>query len=371
MKSRLVLLYIFTILFVGLVSAQETNKVENKNTKSVELAGTRILNIHSGITNREYDLYINLPRYYDKDTTKAFPVLFVLDAQWDFPLVYTIYGELYYDGMVPGIITVGITWGGKDPDYDSLRAADLSPTHNDQILQSGEGPKFLKFIKDELTPFIESKYRVDKYNRALMGSSFGGLFTLYTLFTETELFNKYILTSPALQWDNSAIYNIEKKYAGTNSALPVKLYMTTGEYEDVQGFNRFVNMLKERNYEGLQMETSILFNTGHSGTKAEGYSRGMRFAYKKTSITLDEEILKQYTGTYEVSSATQVELTIENNQLTVVYPNNKVKLFAESETDFFEQGVYNFFHFEKDESGKIKGYLLEQYDGNSFITKID
>jgi predicted alpha/beta superfamily hydrolase len=49
-----------------------------------------------------------------------------------------------------------------------------------------------------LIPFIESKYRAAKNDRTLMGSSYGGLFTLYAMFHETALFQRYVLTSPAL-----------------------------------------------------------------------------------------------------------------------------------------------------------------------------
>ena len=112
----------------------------------VEIAGTQLLKITSSICNQEYVLYINLPRGYD-DTTKTFPVLFLIDAQWDFPLVQAIYGEQYYDGFIPGIVIVGITWGGKNPDYDKLRARDLTLTDNNHSGQYGNAQNFLAFIK--------------------------------------------------------------------------------------------------------------------------------------------------------------------------------------------------------------------------------
>lgn len=275
MKRVYSLLFVLLVLSVCSVTAQKKDIVE---LPGVVLEGTQILNLHSDITGKEYELKINLPSNYDK--TKSYPTLYVLDAQWDFPLVYSIYGELYFDGMVPGMVTVGITWGGENPNHDSLRAQDFTPSNNMEIPQSGGGPKFLKFIKEELVPFIESRFSVSKDDRTLMGSSFGGLYTLYSLFTETELFDKYILTSSAIDWDNGSIYKTEKIYYENHTSLPIKLYMTMGALEFYPVFEKFVELVKQRNYEGLQMETSILSNTKHSGTKAEGFSRGMRFVYK-------------------------------------------------------------------------------------------
>src|SRR5690606_31076537 len=105
-----------------------------------------------------------------------------LDSQWDFPLLSSIYGQQYYDGFIPEVIIVGITWGGANPNYDQLRARDLTPPNAVQGVMYGNAANFLGFIKNELTPFVESTFRVKKNDRTLVGSSFGGLFTLYALF---------------------------------------------------------------------------------------------------------------------------------------------------------------------------------------------
>jgi predicted alpha/beta superfamily hydrolase len=128
---------------------------------------------------------------------------------------------------------VGITWGGKNPDYDKLRARDLTPTDVSHTGQYGYALNFLTFIKSELIPFIESKYGVKKDNRTLIGSSFGGFFTLYALFHEPEPFNRYVLTSPSLDWDNEILYTYNKNYTEKKKELSAKVFMEIGEYENV------------------------------------------------------------------------------------------------------------------------------------------
>ncbi len=209
----------------------------------VKIAGTQLWKIHSSIVGRDYELYVNLPADY-ADSTKSFPVLYLTDGQWDFTLAQAIYGEQYFDGFIPNMIVVGIAWGGENPNYDSLRALDLTPTDIHQPARYGNAANFLKFIKNEAIPFIESRYRVKKDDRTLMGSSFGGLFNLYTLFTETSLFNRYVLTSPALTFDNGVIYKIEDAYAAKHTGLPVRVFMGIGGYEDVNTFQKFVDKIK-------------------------------------------------------------------------------------------------------------------------------
>jgi predicted alpha/beta superfamily hydrolase len=247
-------------------------------------------------------------------------VLYLLDAQWDFPLVTAIFGQQFYDGFLPGIVIVGITWGGKNPNHDSLRARDLTPTNVVTLRQSGGAPKFLAFVKKELIPFVESQYRVTD-DRTLMGSSFGGLFTLYALFTETELFQRYVLTSPALGWNNEVIYTYEKDCAEKHSQLPVRLFMAVGELEGVSGFQKFAEHLKARDYQGLSLQTRVLENTGHSGTKAEGYTRGLQAVFARPSLKLAVDILAQYVGAYQLNPETTIMISAESDHLVAQGPD--------------------------------------------------
>ena len=98
---------------------------------------------------------------------------------------------------MPDIVIVGITYSGAHPDYDALRATDYTPTPGDRK-GSGDGPKFLHFMKAELIPFIELNYRGDPTRRILGGHSLGGLFTLYAMLTDPTLFWGYLAGSPAI-----------------------------------------------------------------------------------------------------------------------------------------------------------------------------
>lgn len=266
------------LVFLSILVAADTFS----QSTEVVIPGSETKTITSKIIDgQEYILQISLPNGY-ADSKKKYPVVYLMDSQWDFPLLTALYGEQYYDHFIPELIIVGITWGGNHPNYDSLRARDYTPTNEKRLVQSGGAEKFLSFIKKEAFPYIESKYRIDTTDRTLAGCSLGGLFTIYTLFTHPEMFNKYIAASPAFMWDNDVLYSYEKKYSNSINKPSAKLFMCVGGVEPaVPGFEKLTSFLNSRQYTNLQIESRILENTGHSGTKGEGYARGLQFVFKQ------------------------------------------------------------------------------------------
>ena len=245
------------------------------------MPGTEVRSLESSATGRSYDIYVRLPEEYAQGQGMKYPVLYVLDGQWDFKLLDSIYGGLHYDKFVPAMIIVGITYSGADADYGTLRAMDYTPVRDVFFPRSGDGPKFLTFFKDELIPFIEAEYRADSSQRVLMGSSFGGTFTLYAMFAEPGLFHGYVAGSPIVTFGNRDVFKQEAAYASTHQDLPVRLFLAVGELEEVtRPVEEFMQVLRERNYTGLELETRIIEGERHAGNKPEVYNRGLRFMFQ-------------------------------------------------------------------------------------------
>ncbi len=336
----------------------------------VEIPGSQIRKINSAITHQEYQLYIHLPGNYGSND-KKYPVLYLLDAQWDFPLVSSIYGEQFYDGFIPEMIIVGITWAGKKTNYDSLRARDLTPTHVNRHPQSGGARQFLSFLKKELLPFVDATFKTDTNDRALMGSSLGGLFTLYTLFNETALFNRYVCTSPAITWDNNIIYDYEKKYAAGNKQLAAKLFMAHGGVEqNGKEFEKMVEWLNARNYEGFELRARMIDGIGHSGTKAEGYSRGLQYVFKRPALQLSQYLLDRYIGEYKLPSGEIVQVSSANGLLVAgVKGEQAYTLQAETEKDFYYNGEFLKIRF-KTTGVEVNGFELFQFGKTTYLTRV-
>jgi predicted alpha/beta superfamily hydrolase len=338
----------------------------------VDIPGSEVRKITSKIVaGQQYELQILLPSGY-ASSTKKYPVVYLMDSQWDFPNVKSIYGQQYFDGFIPELIVVGVTWGGVNPNPDSLRARDYTPTNEARLIQSGGADHFLDFMKNELFPFMEANYKVDNDNRTLMGCSLGGLFTLYTLFTHTDMFTGYAAASPAVAWDNEVLYKYEKIFAEKKLSKLLRVYITVGDVERGRPvFEKFAANMLSRKYSNVNLRSKVLENTGHSGTKSETYSRGLQYVFERNQLKLSDDELKKYAGTYTTAEGNKIEIRKEANQLTWYYaPENKFILFANTEKHFY--ATHEFFNlYFKITDGKVEGFSLARYGSTMYFNKIN
>jgi predicted alpha/beta superfamily hydrolase len=354
-------------IFILLILIQQNAAAQSN---PVTIPGSEKRTIHSSIVNQDYELHINLPSGY-ANSNKNFPVVYLMDSQWDFPLVTALYGQQYFDGFIPSLIIVGVTWGGNHPNPDSLRARDYTPTNEARLPQSGGADKFLSFMKTELFPFIESNYKADNKDRTLMGSSLGGLFTIYSLLTQPQMFQRYIAVSPAFTWGNNVLSGYEQKYYESKTSQPARLFICMGSVEkSAQAFKQLTDFLSTRQYSSLSIQTRVLENIGHSGTKGEGYERGLQYVFQRPSLQLSDEVLQKYSGRYKSPDAGTVEVKTEGKQL-VAYTgqNNKYVLNAASETDFYSTAEFWNMHFKQDAQGAATGFQLDRFGSSVFIPK--
>jgi len=338
----------------------------------VSIPGTEVRKLISAeVQGQEYEIQVHLPGGYANSDAK-YPVVYLMDAQWDFPLVHSIYGEQYYDGFIPALIIVGVTWGGVNPNPDSLRVRDYTPTKVLQQPQSGGADRFLSFMKKELFPFIETNYRADPAKRVLMGCSLGGLFTLYSLFTQPELFNGYAAASPAIGWDRGIVNKYEKEFSSKKINRPVRVYITEGDVERGRPFfERFISMMNERQYPDVQIQSKILENTGHSGTKNETYSRGLQYIFERPRLQLSRDILDGYTGRYQPGNALPVEIKLQENQLVLyLSPGNAYPLQAGGDGFFYSLSEFLTIRF-NDKNAPEKGFQLDTYGNSRYFRKIN
>ena len=161
---------LYLISLLALIAVVQTAAAQT--LPSVVIKGSEIRTVKSDETGRTYDLFIR--RAGAASAGKKVPVLYLLDGQWDFKLLDSVWGGLYYDKFVPDMVIVGITYSGENPNYDELRAMDYTPTRN-MAVKARATPRFLD-LSEQVMPLVESNYAATS-KRILMGSSYGGLFT--------------------------------------------------------------------------------------------------------------------------------------------------------------------------------------------------
>ena len=152
-------------------------------------AQTIYKSLKSSKIGEERQLKIQLPRNYDKNKEKSYPILIVLDGDYLFePVAGNVDFYSYWED-IPEMIVVGINQSNsRDADafYDDKR-----------FLPSETGANFFEFIGMELMPFLDSEYRTAPF-RVIMGHDYTANFLNYYLLKDSPLFQGYINISPDL-----------------------------------------------------------------------------------------------------------------------------------------------------------------------------
>lgn len=272
-KYFLIFIFYSVAFYSSQLSAQNQSK-EVANS-SVTLHRTEIIELTSAINSRTYPINVALPgSYYTSDQT--YPVVYMLDAYSSFGIMTEMARLLASDKELPEVIIIGISSEGGSKEFIYNRSRDYTPTRipkenlpealRSSIPVSGGAEKFLDFIKEELIPLVESKYRSKADDRTLVGHSLGGLFVFYSLFQEPKLFNRYVAVSPALLWDYEFILKHEENFSENHKSLNAIVYTAVGSSEDeifVSPWKRLISKMKETNYTGLNLKTEIAKNETH------------------------------------------------------------------------------------------------------------
>lgn len=207
----------------------------------------KIKRIQSKILSEERAFFIYTPTGYEQSQEK-FPVLYVLDGEGNFFFSSAIVNFLYRTQSIPRMIVVGI------PNTNRMR--DFAPSTVTETPGSGGADNFLKFLQNELLPFVEKNYRIQPF-RILCGHSLCGMFSIYTLTTKPDLFNAYIAISPYLMWDNELV--IKRAEADLDKKLTMNkfLYITIGDEPTyTNSLEKFTNMLKSLDAEKIDVNLS-------------------------------------------------------------------------------------------------------------------
>ena len=344
---------------VGLwvTSSAVASSVVAKTPPAVTIPYSQVHNLYSKSVEQDYELHIRLPVGY-AETKQTYPVFYFLDSQWDFPLYSAIAGQSYFDGFIPQMILVGITWGGENADPNVLRVRDFTPSPASPSGKTGGAKNFLTFLQKELIPYIDANFNTSQ-QRILSGSSLGGLFTLYTLFTQPELFTGYLPTAPVVGWDNWALSNLKDGFGEKLNALPrvVRMYGAIGEHDELaKDFTLFQSMFDNSPFTGLDSRLEVIPGLGHASLKATAASLGLHYLFRKPKFIHDQEQMKAYLGHYRHGNE-KLFVALKEGQLVVTYQGKRHNLLAHAKGAFHKHGEYFEVSFEHSDSLILKTFF--------------
>ncbi|MCE3278261.1 MAG: alpha/beta hydrolase [Bacteroidetes bacterium] len=244
--------------------------------------------IHSVQLNEKRVLNIYLPEGYNKNDTTKYPVIYLLDGSADEDFIHVVgliqFNNFSWINRVPKSIVVGIASVDRKRDFtyptNSVEDKKKYPT-------TGQSEKFMLFIERELQPYIEKNYKSNS-SKMLIGQSLGGLFATEVLFKKPLLFNKYIIISPSLWWDDGSLLKSSSEILQENFPQKTDIYIGVGKEGLTPGASNHVmevdaNLLAEKikssKSKSVKVDLDYLPQEDHATISHQAIFNALRILY--------------------------------------------------------------------------------------------
>lgn len=158
-------------------------------------------------------------------------------------------------------IIIGIENGGEN------RIGEYSPWKNARH-GGGEGEQYLDFITDTLKPFVDEHLRTrpEREHTAVMGSSMGGLISLYAALAKPAVFGMAGVFSPSL-WFSREVFQLVKDRPATQA---VRILLMAGQQESQTMVGDLLD-LYETLLEAGHAEDNLHYDLHSDGTHSEWF----------------------------------------------------------------------------------------------------
>ncbi len=223
---------------------------EHRGTDKHTVAGT--LKVLPGVFSPQLknwrDILVYLPPSYATGSSH-YPVIYMHDGQNLFDATTSFCGEWKVDETLEAMsadgieaIVVGI------PNMGEQRIDEYSP-FVDRKGAGGFGDDYCRFIVETVKPRIDMIFRTlpDREHTTIMGSSMGGLISLFAFFHYGHIFGGAGVLSPSLWFAGRAIFD----YVRMAPFQPGKIYLDIGTEEGRMALSdarRMAKLLERKGY---------------------------------------------------------------------------------------------------------------------------
>lgn len=180
--------------------------------------------IHSEILGEERTLFIRLPPGYE-ESQRRYPVLYQLNGEFESLLANAISSIEYPRDDENALRMILVAIANTD------RSRDMFPVKVRKSPTSGGASRFLRFMVEELKPFVDRRYRTSRYD-ILSGASNAGLFVVYALLSRPNSFEAYIASSPMLGWCREFMFELAEKRFSESESLDKYLFLVHGAEDE-------------------------------------------------------------------------------------------------------------------------------------------
>ncbi len=282
--------------------------------RPAQLSRSLSFDLDSTYTGQRYRIIVGLP--HKPAPASGYPTLWMLDGLASFPITEFVRPRppaanesaawRAKIGEEPAGLVVAIGYPSGEIIDVNGRALDYTPpleagTKTGDLLSArfGGSANFLKFLTLELRPLIAKHFAMDPQRHTLFGFSYGGLFTLNTLSTEPQHFQRYWAASPSLWFgEKHLLKQLPQRLSAMQFAAPTRVMITVGMDEQyperfatpelqqrlqaramVDNTRQFARQLGDAKLAGLQLEAQSVAGHDHHDMLLHGARRVVDFAF--------------------------------------------------------------------------------------------
>lgn len=247
--------------------------------ESIEI-GQKI-EMSSSHLKQQRPILIHLPKGYDQDPQKRYPVLFVLDGNNHFASATGLTSFLRDASEIPAHIVVAI------PNLGNSRERDLMAVSKDDALLP-----FASFLVKELIPEIDKTYRTQPF-RILAGHSIAGLFTLKLLEAYPQAFQAYLAASPYFAIDKGELAKRFQSWQNTTSRK-LFLFASLGDEPRLKtGFEQWKTAFAKNTVRSMAWHAPYFKGESHMSTPIPTLHHGLRTLYADMRLSQDSDLFSQ------------------------------------------------------------------------------
>ena len=206
------------ILFIGLIICLFVANSFAQNTTPVTVGQS--FTMKSAILSEERKVLVALPKDYEKAAQK-YPVIYVLDGEWNFPIVAEAVKVLSDSDRMPPSIVIGVTNSDRNRDFTTKLTTKFEKP--DFMKEVGGADNFLNYLEKELVPLVDKIFRTEPH-RTLVGHSLGGIFAWHSLASKPQLFQSYLILDASIFWDNGVVVKEVKEFFKQNPTAKSRVF---------------------------------------------------------------------------------------------------------------------------------------------------
>lgn len=199
---------------------------------------------HSPETGTDYSIYIEEPP--QRASAGKIPAVLFMDGDDQFGSAVAAYEKLRTDDpRTRQLLLVGVGYGASYRKPQNKRFRDYTPTPMPGEEGTGGAKNFLSFLSTTLWTELAGRYALSETERGIAGHSLGSLFALYALFQPKPFFNRALVSSPSVWYDDRSIMKIARDLRDRQSVLPGRAFLSVGQ-EDTPSMTGDLTLLEEQ-----------------------------------------------------------------------------------------------------------------------------